>query len=90
MKKLSDVLDDHQGPQDWDEQIAGLTATTKKRAIAQGLLKILERRGEVDGVEAILDIGGSRGHAMYDCCPCLTKTRTGDCAFFGVSSADAP
>ena len=80
MKRLSEVLDSHHGPQDCDAQLMGLSAT-KKKAVVQGLCKVLERKGSVEDIDTIIDIGGSQGQTMYDSCPCLTKTRTGDCAF---------
>ena len=83
MKRLSQVLDDHKGAHDLEEQVRGMSAT-KTQAILQGLEKILTRFGRVDDVEAIIDIGGSKGQPMYDCCPCLTKSRSGDSAFWSV------
>lgn len=82
-KKLSEVMDSHHGPQDWDEQLSGLS-NTKKNAVVQSFSKILARLGSVEDVEAIIDMGGSKGQPMYECCPCLTRTRTGDCAFWSV------
>ena len=83
MVKLSEVLEPHHGPQDWDAQLSGLS-NTKKHAVVQGLTKILERKGTVEDVDAIIDMGGSKGQPMYDSCPCLTRTRTGDVAFWSV------
>ena len=61
----------------------GLSAT-KKKAVIQGLCMILERFGKVDDIDAIIDIGGSKGQPMFDCCPCLTKCRAADQAFWSV------
>jgi DNA-cytosine methyltransferase len=80
IRPFSEVLDSDRGNID---SVQSMT-TTKKNNVINGMSKLMDLGMDPIATEAIIDIGGSKPGVMVNKCPCLTRTRCSDMAYYST------
>ena len=78
MKNLEDVLRDE------SPYVLNTTSSTHLNNIVKALQKLQRAGADCTREDFIIDIGGSTPKIGHGFCPCITKTRAGNMAFYSV------
>ena len=80
IRNLSEVLKGDVGSLDDIDSLP----ETKRVNVMTGMMKIAEMAHDPTTTEAIINIGGTKPEFMIQRCPCLTKNRCADSAFYST------